>query len=330
MLAPEIVEREQANAYSQILFIGAGRAQVMAYDRAYPGWGWSAVLTITSEPKQAFSGRCESVIVFSSVGKNRIVYRRVRGGQPQFLSNTEGDRETAERFLKESDRVRNVVPKSWLDCAGDELHLSPVVQPGGRVVLEAEGSSLKYVNQGDEGFRGVVDRLPEPSGQLEPWRTTSRAFRGQVAGLYHSLSNRYLPLPQAHRFYRLNEWKSASSRQGEVRMEGKLAARPEPKELPNAGMDSFSYNQIERGAWIELTPVRARLFQKETASERQVGVGELSADGKSLTLRDAAAVTRVEIEYEIPGKNVSVYQSIGLSTGGELTGETALVRGTQK
>ncbi len=304
--APSLIEAQQGKAYSQIIFLGPGRAQILAEDRDFAQWGWSASLSIAPDEHLSFRMKCESVVVFRMEGKGRIVYQRVRGEEGKYISVQEGNKSTAERLLGANARLDALVPKAFRDCEDKFIVFHPNVREGGEVTLLSEDQALEFFSQDSEAYRPVVKRLTEPKGRLTPWESSP--------GIYASLSNAYLAMPQTHRFYQTRIWTGERKPEGGFVLKGIVAPKPGPAiAIGKLGKDDFIYNQVERGEWILLKPVSAHLFQREfDGTERDLGAATLSSDGL-MTLELATIPERlsVEVSYERedgPGEFVQSFQ----------------------
>jgi hypothetical protein len=299
ILSPDKIEPLQANAYSQILFLAAGRAQILAFDKAFAGWGWSASLSAAPTQGRSFALRCESLILFRTEGQARIVYRQIRGETGKYLVQDAATKEVAGKILEGSERLKAVVPKPLLTCEDSYLEFHPEVRENGQVVLVTEDNGFQFHSHDSESFRALVKRLPEVAGKLDRWDGAHTAFSRAEGEIYESPSNRYLPLPQTHRFYLPPYWKAQTQASGTL-LKGTLPLRPPPSAARTGfGVNEFLYNLIERGEWVVPTANEARLYRTENGAERALGLGRLSADGLEISTDESPKGLRMEVEYKL-------------------------------
>lgn len=143
LIDPSAIEANQSKAYSQIIFLSGGRAQLLAHDREYPGWGWSASLSVAPDKGRTFRVRCEAVVVFHAAKKSLIVYQQTRGEAGKYFLDDADNKATAAKLL-ESTRVNAVVPSALRACEDAYLEFHPKVLEGGEVILEAENDGLRF------------------------------------------------------------------------------------------------------------------------------------------------------------------------------------------
>lgn len=307
VLSPAAIETNRATTYTNISFIGPGRAQIEAVDRDYPNWIWSAAVSTVPGVGHAFRLRCEAILIYQTEGKPNLAYSQLRGEAGKyFLENGEG-RAIIPKLLEANVHLDSVVPKALRACTEADLEFNPEVLAGGEVIL-AEASGLRFYSQESEAFKTMVKRLPETSGLLNQWKP----------GIWASPSNAYLPLAQTHKFYCLRQWKAESRAAGGLLLKAPMPSRPT---LP-ADATEFLLNLVERGEWVVPTIKVARLYQKDGEAEQEREVA-LPAEGLEIELDEIPPGMRLEIEYSKgEGDRQTLVQSFSVSLDGSIRNET--------
>jgi hypothetical protein len=312
VLSPDKIASLEGKAYSQIHFLGAGRAQVSAFDSEHAEWGWAASLSTAADSGEGFRARCESITVFHVALNSHTLYRRPRLGAEKWLAGDKSSKQAAEKVL-EGERLSKVVPKAFWECHSDEfVKFRPEVLEGGQVVLVSEDGALRFYPTDSEDFRAVVRALPVAAGKLKPL-TLPREAKMDGRGIYQSPSNQTLPyLPQTQRFYRLLHWQEVGSD-----LKGEAAPRP----VARGESSDTLYELIERGEWVLPKPVEVRRVVSESGAER---VETLSLETLAVSdLRNS----RLEIVYEVEGEPATVLvQTVSARNGAKLLEESVELR----
>ncbi len=319
ILAPEEIESRQGLAYSQVLFLGGGQAQVMGYDKALPDWGFTVVADSAPAKDNGFQLKCRAIFLYRTEGKAKIIYHQVQGEAGKYMEVDKATEEAARKIMAGSARIDSVIPKALRHCEDTAVSFHPQVKPGGEVVLATDG--LSFQTHDSEEFRAVVKKLPVLAGELKAWTGIPQGFSRAGEGMYEAPSNEYLPMPQTKKFYGPRMWSAQTRAEGGLLLKGSVPARPNVK-AAKSGFETneFLYNLIERGEWVEPRLVDAHLYSTANGAERELGKPSVSADGLEISAAELGEGMRMEIDYSIPGDDAHVLvQTLTLSADGKLT-----------
>lgn len=337
LLAPDQIEAKQGKVYSQVFFLGTmythpaladlTGAQIMGVDKNLPNWGWAATADAVPDEGLGFRLRCKSVFIYKTDGKPRIVYHQLRGEAGKYHSEDAAEKETADQIRDTSSPLESVIPKAFRRCEDSYVAFTPTVKAGGDIVLAAD--DLRFQSEDVEEYRALVHRLPVVPGELKAFKGIPTGFSKAGDGIFESPSNSYLPMPHTQRYYRTRTWVPESRSDGSWVLKGTVPARPALKTAKNGyETNEYLYNLLERGEWVEPTPLEARLYSTENGVRTDLGRASLSSDGLELGLGTLGqAGLQTEVDYAIPGDEAHfIVQTLAVSRDGKLVSVKAELR----